>query len=432
MSTMEGHEVISFGVDVMGLYGAFFTGVKELNDWITEKPGSPDPMIDSLNRVHAKLNEINDLTLATWVTQREDNIAFLLAHATSALQTANAFLQSGEARSDPEWSPRLAIAERDSFIAVQTFTGDLEEGFWLRPDSVKAISWAGDPTSFQSGWMVHMPDRAEHHSFSRVWDYRWALPVAVYAISARIVVIHTVGFDDNAIHQEVQRYNTFIAKAFQKMESGVRSVGTLTPKQIQNIPTQGVPVAVADIYGGYYIGGLCDPFSMYTFTAKDLPKPPGFVTTNGSLESILDSKEKFTRHWSDLIKIKIGLPELLQFAGRLENILKKLETKSDKILALKDIGIDFSVPEEDLKNWLNNPSFTPYPAIAEALLKLVGNKRLRQPVFIDVIVSNYEQTPGVSSPRKLEDVDLATLKEAIVDSYNNRYGESISDFQSIL
>ena len=70
----------------------------------------------------------------------------------------------------------LALALRDSFIAVQTFTADLEGGFWLRPNSIKAISVVGDPTSFTAGWMTWIPDRAEQFSFNRVWDYRWALP----------------------------------------------------------------------------------------------------------------------------------------------------------------------------------------------------------------------------------------------------------------
>ena len=72
----------------------------------------------------------------------------------------------------------------------------------------------------------------------------------------------------------------------------------------------------------------------------------------------------------------------------MDNITARIENKkSDKVQALNDIGVDFSVNEVELRGWLNNP-FTPYPAIAEALFKILGNKRLRQPVFIDVIVFN--------------------------------------------
>jgi hypothetical protein len=96
------------------------------------------------------------------------------------------------------------------------------------------------------------------------------------------------------------------------------------------------------------------------------------------------------------------------------------------------MSIDFSVPESDLVQWLNNPDFTPYPAIFGALSNLIGNKRLRKLVFIDVIVFNYENTTGVLSPRKPEDVNMPSLKRAILDGYNGRYGENVKDFQNLI
>jgi hypothetical protein len=62
--------------------------------------------------------------------------------------------------------------------------------------------------------------------------------------------------------------------------------------------------------------------------------------------------------------------------------------------------IDFSVAEVEITDWLNNPEFTPYPALAEALLRLLDGKSLRRPVFMDVIVFNYEHSPGNPSPWK--------------------------------
>jgi hypothetical protein len=102
------------------------------------------------------------------------------------------------------------------------------------------------------------------------------------------------------------------------------------------------------------------------------------------------------------------------------------------LLSLSKVGVDFSVPVDDLTDFLGNPEFTPYPAIAGALLQLLQGTALRQPVFMDVIVFNYENTPGIASPRKLADVDLAVLKEAVLEGYNTRYGEAINDFQSIV
>jgi predicted outer membrane repeat protein len=95
-------------------------------------------------------------------------------------------------------------------------------------------------------------------------------------------------------------------------------------------------------------------------------------------------------------------------------------------------GVDFSVPLHKLESWLANQHYTPYPAISEAIIKLMGNKRLKCPVYIDVIVWNYEHSNGVDSPRKPSHVKLNELKSAIVGGYNTRYAISISRFEDLL
>ncbi len=100
------------------------------------------------------------------------------------------------------------------------------------------------------------------------------------------------------------------------------------------------------------------------------------------------------------------------------------------IQALGRMGVDFSVPEADLRDWLANPLFTPYPGISQALLLL--GRRLRAPVFLDVIVWNYEHTPGIASPRNAADVKFDVLKAAILEGSNARYGTNVSDFEQLL
>jgi hypothetical protein len=100
------------------------------------------------------------------------------------------------------------------------------------------------------------------------------------------------------------------------------------------------------------------------------------------------------------------------------------------IQALSDMGVDFSVARTDLLDWLSNPDFTPYPSLAAALLDL--KVALRRPVFIDVIALNYEQSPGNPSPRRVEDVDGAVLKAAVVEGHNSRYGEQATDFATLI
>jgi hypothetical protein len=105
-------------------------------------------------------------------------------------------------------------------------------------------------------------------------------------------------------------------------------------------------------------------------------------------------------------------------------------SRADRVRAMLAIGADFSVAEADMRQWLGNPA-TPYPAIADALLQLLNGKRLRQPVYLDVIVWNYEHAPGASSPRSVDEVDLRRLRAAVVEGYNTRYGEAVTDFQRL-
>jgi hypothetical protein len=138
--------------------------------------------------------------------------------------------------------------------------------------------------------------------------------------------------------------------------------------------------------------------------------------------------------FSDAIRLINEMPAL-DAAGRaaLGQIVRLQVPPAPTMLgALAAAGIDFSVPEADLTDWLNNPEFTPYPALAEALLTLMGGQCLRRPVFLDVIVFNYEHSPGNPSPRTVEDVDVAVLEAAVVEGSNNRHGEAVSDFRDLL
>jgi hypothetical protein len=102
------------------------------------------------------------------------------------------------------------------------------------------------------------------------------------------------------------------------------------------------------------------------------------------------------------------------------------------VLLLGMAGVDYSVPEADLKQWLGDREFTPYPTLAEALLIVLDGKRLIQPVYLDVIVFKYEQAAAIPSPRDISEVDFMVLRAAVVEAYNERYGETVGDFDSLL
>ncbi|WRZ87939.1 hypothetical protein OHB54_01960 [Streptomyces sp. NBC_01007] len=103
---------------------------------------------------------------------------------------------------------------------------------------------------------------------------------------------------------------------------------------------------------------------------------------------------------------------------------------SQTIQALSAVGVDFSVPESSLRGWLSNPEFTPYPAISQALLQ--WGRQLKEPVYLDVVVWNYEHTPGVSSPRSVADVKPDVLKAAVLAASNSRYGTQETDVERLL
>ena len=125
----------------------------------------------------------------------------------------------------------------------------------------------------------------------------------------------------------------------------------------------------------------------------------------------------------------------LDSAGRaaLGQIVRlQLQPAATLLGALASSGIDFSVPEADLTDWLNNPESTPYPALADALLKRLDGNCLRRPVFLDVIAFNYEHSSGSPSPRTVDDVDVAVLEAAVLEGSNNRHGEAASHFRDLL
>ena len=313
-------DVIGHAADILGVVLPGVSLVGDVVKWFLQEPAAPDPIIASLAKVDAALGALQDEVLATWVTARRDSLSLLTANSTAALQTAFEFVQSGKDASSPEWADSIALAQRDSLVAVQTFVSSLDTGYWRRPYSIKAISQDGDPTSDYYGWMIYMPDRAEKDSFDTVWDYRWGLPATVYAITARLVVLRLTGWSAEATLGEVRQYNTFIASVYQRMDGGIRCLEPpSSPGEDIVHPT--IPVAVADIYGGYYTGGLFDTL----LTPQDLgnrPYPPsGIVPYSRDWPTVVKNAKLITKYWRDSVATTIGLPNLLWFAGRLENAL---------------------------------------------------------------------------------------------------------------
>lgn len=107
-------------------------------------------------------------------------------------------------------------------------------------------------------------------------------------------------------------------------------------------------------------------------------------------------------------------------------------TTGDTLVDLLNVGIGHSVSESSIRSWLANPEFTPYPAIAAGLLDLLRGKRLRRELPIDALLFTYEEQLGMPSPRKVEDVNMGVLADAIIQDFNSRYGEHATSLAEVV
>ena len=105
---------------------------------------------------------------------------------------------------------------------------------------------------------------------------------------------------------------------------------------------------------------------------------------------------------------------------------------SDVLISLRQAGVEYSVSETQIRDWLGNRA-TPYPAVADALLKLLKAKPLRKPVYLDVVVWNYTHANGGSGDHAITSgINVDTLKKAVMAANHSRYGGEASTFESLL
>ena len=117
-----------------------------------------------------------------------------------------------------------------------------------------------------------------------------------------------------------------------------------------------------------------------------------------------------------------------------EVVTPPLSDQDTLIRTLAAAGVDTSLPggNTELATYLANSEYTPYPAVASALLDAIGTQQLRRPVAIDAIIWDYEVLAGSPPPNRADLVDADVLKKAVVEEYASRYGGQVPAFDSLL
>ena len=86
-------------------------------------------------------------------------------------------------------------------------------------------------------------------------------------------------------------------------------------------------MAVADIYGGYFVGGQFDPLfndfngPLYPPELPTLPFPKELLLHSAQTDIMLRNRSIVIDYFQAHVSISIGLSDLLMTAGTLENLL---------------------------------------------------------------------------------------------------------------
>ena len=148
-----------------------------------------------------RAGRIKDDILASWVTDREEHLSGVLAQSSAASHTANDFLKAKADRRDPS-GPRKSHWRNELTDRGQEFTGDvMSPGNMAQAVEHQGHLTDGRPHELLSGWLPHLPDRADVDGLNRVWDYRWAMPALLTTITIRLAVLTAFSTGERVLHE---------------------------------------------------------------------------------------------------------------------------------------------------------------------------------------------------------------------------------------
>lgn len=129
-----------------------------------------------------------------------------------------------------------------------------------------------------------------------------------------------------------------------------------------------------------------------------------------------------------LLSAKLSAADLASIgwlaAGTTQNL-----SPDQTMAALAALNVITSMGVPNLLDYLGDPQYTEYPAIAEVLFTLLAGRRVTQIVYIDVIAYHYEQ--GHPKPFTVAAVDVNALQAATIAAYNENWGAHLTDFSQL-
>jgi hypothetical protein len=315
----------------LGLWFAEFMG---------QMPAKKDPVIAELEQLHAELNAIDDLVLGAWTTSRGDQLAILRAHAATPLQIAQEYVAENSPQT-AEWASKIGQADFASRFAVNVFKeSGLDEGFWLRPFSLKAMGLSQDaamgPGSPNPTWAHFHPDRVQiiTNPGKPVWDYRFALPATVYAMVSRLAVIKAIAPRSlqrgKAGCREILGYVRFLPAVVKRIQDGMWEITGLPTDEWSRFlfGWRGqAPVAAAQMHSGYGFARVIYAYEWEHLRPSDPALwPPGLVepfnleyrTFDEKWQVASENVRKVGAHWWHLIWRDIGMIEMCRIISDLE------------------------------------------------------------------------------------------------------------------
>ena len=312
----------------------------KIADFMGLFPNEKDPVMVKLEALHAYLDQIDDLVLASWTSSRRDQITLLQGHSSAALRVIQEYLELNQPQT-PLWTNRIAQADYWSLYACQVYTvSGLDGGFWVRPFSLKAIGLnpasALGPTTYTSTWGNFHPDRIQitTNPGQPVWDYRFALPAMLYAVISRIAVLKAVAPRSlqrgEAGCREIRGYVRFLRSVVQRIQDGmwaIQGLPTDPASRFQYAWSGYSPVAAAQMHSGYNLVRVLYGFESEGLRAADpvtwpagLVEPLGIpnLTNDQRWEMGNENVRKIGVHWWGLIWRDIGMLDLCRIIPDIE------------------------------------------------------------------------------------------------------------------